>query len=122
MSSARRFVHHSSARFSGGMSLYLRTDQSELHQFCFFICQRRIHFLNCRVGHFLYFFLRATIVIFTDRFIFQQSFYFIVRITTDVTNGDTRLLRFATDNFRQIFTTFFGQRRQRNANIGARRA
>lgn len=84
MSSARRFVHHSSARFSGGMSLYLRTDQSELHQFCFFICQRRIHFLNCRVGHFLYFFLRATIVIFTDRFIFQQSFYFIVRITADV--------------------------------------
>lgn len=108
--------------FSRGMSLYLRTDQSELHQFCFFICQRRINFLNCRVGHFLYFFLRATIVIFTDRFIFQQSFYFIVRITADVTNGDTRLLRFATDNFRQIFTTFFGQRRQRNANVGARRA
>ncbi len=30
-------------------------NQSELHQFCFFIYQRRINFLNCRVGRVLLF-------------------------------------------------------------------
>ncbi len=102
------------------MSLYLRTDQSELHQFTAAYLPTPHPFIAASVFSVLL--PERLIVIFTDRFIFQQSFYFIVRITADVTNNDTRACSASPRTvLRQIFTTFFGQRRQRNAICGTRR-
>src|SRR5690606_4762398 len=83
---------------------------------------RRVNFLDRSVSHFLYVVLRTTVIIFTDLFFFQQGFYFIVRITTHVTHGNATLLSFTTHHFDEIFTTLFGQRRQRNADVSTRRA
>ncbi len=81
----------------------------------FYSPQRRINFLNCRVGHFRTSFLRATIVIFTDvlsfsRVLLYRSHHGVTLRTATRAFAPLRHGQY----FRQIFTpTFFGQRRQR---------
>ena len=95
--------------------------RSHFHDLFFFGDNERVDLLDVLIGQPLQRLLHSLVVVFGDVGRFQLTLQLVVRPVPHVANGDPAVLRLLLDQFRELFTPLFVERRNRRAESTCRR-